>query len=153
MSLLDKATPVGQVKTGTKLALYVLAFLALIGALGFVTYRVFFAGRAAKVEAVQSKTDAIVSEGNAKLGRDTLTIVREVQSDRLKIDVVTRSGENAVRSAEGADTQIPAVSSAVRHNVCMYDYSYKSNAECAAMRGDGGSIGVVGNNTGGRATE
>ena len=122
------------------LALKAAGVLVIAILLGIAVHRIFFAGR----EAREERANAVVKEENAKATGEaaatSMTIVNETNRQITRIDEITRRNEDAITSAAGADATAPGVAAALRDALCLRS-AYQREPRCAAVRGDGGSVG------------
>lgn len=129
------------------LALYGIAAIALAAVLWTVAHRLFVLPR----QAAEARGEAIVQEETARASgeavEDALTTTNEVHREYVRIEEVTRSNDHAIKQATGADTRIPAVTSALRRSLCNRAV-YRSEPDCIALLGNDSSVGAAGGDDG-----
>jgi hypothetical protein len=126
------------------LALVTLIGLMLAGALAFAMWWLFLRPRAAKVGAATARVEAATATGTAGASQDALKITVDVQQQRVAIDSITRGNDHAIHAANGSTNSVgPDPDRAGRAALCLRN-AYKRDPVCAALRGDGESVGPAG---------
>lgn len=123
---------------------------AVILALWFVAatvYRWISAPRAAAEQKAEAIVQQETAEATAAVATEAATVTREVYREHVRIDEITRRNDHAIKSAAGAETRVPDVAAALNRSLCQRA-AYHGEPDCAAVRGDGGSIGAAGTDAG-----
>lgn len=107
-----------------------------------IVHRLFFL----PAENAANKANAIVQEETATAAGaaagTALETVREVHTEYRRIDEISRSNEHAIKTAPGADARAADVAGALRRGLCHHR-TYQRDPGCAAVLGDGESIGAA----------
>lgn len=104
--------------------------LALIGAIGAASVSVWSAWRSVSVAKTEAKLSTNQTEAVLESGQDAVATLGETHAAEVRIDVVTRENERAIREAPGADAPVdPALDAAARRGLCRYT-AYRRQPEC-----------------------
>ena len=139
-ALLETVVPAAR---GARWVAYAVAGLLVAGLIGFVVWWVLVRPASAQQAAAQARVAAVVSSATAGAAQDTVhTIVIHDQA-AAAISAQTQENDHAIRSAPGATTPVdPGFTSALHSALCMRG-SYQREPDCAALHGDGGSVGAA----------
>ena len=124
--------------------------IAGVVAIGFAAWWLFVRPQQARVAAASAKVEASGARATAGAAQDALKIVVDHQAEDQRIEIVTKEGERAVQTAEGAGESSPAVAAALRRAVCVSS-AYRDDPACAALRGAGAVDGAAPADAGGAA--
>ena len=108
----------------------ILAVAALVFALAFAGVLLWSAWQARAVAKTEAKLSANQTEAVLESGQDAVATVGQTHAAEVRIDVVTRENERAIRQAPGADAPVdPALDAAARRGLCRYA-AYRRQPEC-----------------------
>lgn len=128
-------------------AVYLIGMALAAALVGFLVWWVVIRPGQLRQQAAQAHVDVKMSDAGAAAAttalKETVIHDREVTT----IHDITREGENAVRSAAGADVHSPDVAAAQRAALCGMR-TYQPQPGCATVSADRGSIGIAGADAG-----
>lgn len=102
-------------------------------------------------ENATNKARGVVQEatidGLGDAAGEALEITREIHTEHVRIEEITRRNQDAIKSAPGADTRAPDVAGALVRGLCEHR-TYFGYAGCPAVLGNDGGLGPAGSDDG-----
>lgn len=118
----------------------------------FLFHRIFIAPRQAREAVATAKLQAEMAKGDAAAAKEAIGTAVRIERKKVIVDRITLENDRDIKEAPGADLRLPHLKSALDRALCLRD-AYKSEPDCAAMPGAGGSLQAPGPDAGGSAAE
>lgn len=118
----------------------IIAVLVLIAIVGFALWWFLIRPAGLKREAEQAKVEKNLAGAGTTAATAALGEIRVHDRETTIIRETVKEGENAVRSAAGADVAAPPVAAALHDALCGMR-TYQSEPDCAALQADHRRVG------------